>query len=101
MPLVEVILTYRPESSGATEVRVAATSRRPALLALKGELLEEAREEVTLWSGIDSRVEAMRRADAERLRQVLDTLIPEPCPDPEKAHLRLVQGTEEAEDLDP
>lgn len=104
MALVEVVLQYRPHGIAldgqAAPLAVGSTDSPHVLRAVKEELLRQARREVELWEGIDPGVATMREAEATRLEQVLEFLMPDDTPPATKRGLKLV-AREESEEPDP
>ncbi len=97
MALVEAVLVYRPRGIRTEDAVSVGRSADPRVLrALRDSLLKEALEEVRMWHGVDPGVAAMRRAEAQRLAQVLRFLLPD---EDLKPDLRLVK--DDAEDEDP
>ena len=76
MSSIEAVLQLKPgEGEGA--VLLGRTDDPRVLRALRTQLLEEAREAVDMWGTIDPTVASIKAADADRLRRVLSSLLPE------------------------
>jgi hypothetical protein len=76
--LIEAVLTYRPHGTGGDAAVPIATTDDPRLLrAIRDQALKAAFGEAHVWQSVDPGIAAMKRAEAERLAQVLGFLLPE------------------------
>jgi hypothetical protein len=78
--LVEAVLTYKPHGvsgEGTTPVPIGKTSDPGILRTLRDRLLAQADEEAQIWRDVDPGVAAMQAAEAQRLAQILDFLLPD------------------------
>jgi hypothetical protein len=81
MATVEAVLAYRPHGLGGEHsVPLGATAEASVLRALRDELLGAAWRDARAWRDIDPGLFAMKRAEAERLEQLLQILIPNDDP---------------------
>lgn len=77
MALVEAVLTYRPHSlASADSVPIGKTSAPEVLQALRGQLLNEAHQQIELWRDVDAGLAGMKMAEKCRLEKILDYLLP-------------------------
>ena len=79
MPIVEALLTYRPSGYGQDlpPVPLGATADRRVLRLVRDVILNTAWDGARHWKAIDPGVYAVHLAEAERLRRILDLLIPD------------------------
>ncbi len=76
MSVVEAVLQVRPgEGEGA--LLLGRTDDPRVVRVLQARLLEEASEDADKWESIDPIVASIKMADADRLRRVLSSLLPE------------------------
>jgi hypothetical protein len=81
MATVEAVLAYRPHGLGGEHsVPLGATAAASVLRALRDELLGAAWRDARAWRDIDPGLFAMKRAEAKRLEQLLQILIPDDDP---------------------
>jgi hypothetical protein len=74
--MLQALLMYRPShASSAGSVPIGQTEDPEAVRALATRLVCDAESEVTLWEGVDEVLGAMKAAEAERLRAVLEYLL--------------------------
>lgn len=77
MSIIEVMLVYRPGlCSNEDPIPVARTKNPLALAVVKEMVLLEAKEEGEMWARIDSGLAEMHQAEARRLEEVLEYLLP-------------------------
>jgi hypothetical protein len=77
MSLVEAMIIYRHGlCSNEDPVPVARTKNPLALAVVKEVVLQEVREEGEMWARIDPGLAEMHQAEAHRLEEVLEYLLP-------------------------
>jgi hypothetical protein len=77
MSLVEAMIVYRHGlCSNEDPVPVARTKNPLALTVMKEVILQEAKDEGEMWARIDSGLAEMHQAEARRLEEVLEFLLP-------------------------
>jgi len=83
MALIEAVLMYCPVGLGCeTQVPLCATWDRSVLYVVRDQLLKQAREEAAMWKDLDPGIAAMKVAEVDRLRHILQVILPDdPLPD--------------------
>src|SRR2546426_12398904 len=90
MALVEAVLVYRSGKVGSEEpVPVAKTENPQVLRHLKDACLRDAVATAAMWNKVDPGLAAIYEADARRLEEILEFLVPPSEPQPE---LRVIDG---------
>jgi hypothetical protein len=77
--LIEAQLVYKPVGMGSglgSPIPLGRTSEPSVLRSLRDRLLADAKEEAELFADHDPGVAALQRAEANRLAEVLEFLVP-------------------------
>ena len=78
MPHLEAILAYSRDSMGreSASVPIARTSDPGLLRTLRDRLIAEAEGEARMWQGVDPALGEMAATEVDRLKRVLQLLLP-------------------------
>ena len=77
MALVEAVLVYRPRGLGQEgAISLGATEDLGTIQTVGEQLLDDADEAAQMWCDVDPALAEIKRAEAERLRRVLELIVP-------------------------